>query len=380
MSDDTADDPLAEFRAAADRVRTLRSDLADEGLDRAELETVADAYRSVETVLERWEERATDWDDFEGYVKFRDDLADTLDSIPEDVPEQDAFLEADRRVKTDSVSTTLNGSDFDAAREALAPARRYAELRSALESALERRRAARKRLERQRTELTERIEALERLLELGAADLDAPIEQLREPIAEYNDRIEAAFRSARRDATAEELLTFVDTASRTPFVGYDSPPDELLEYVRRADAGAYSIEKLLEYADYSASKLSHYVDDAQQLKRRVATNRTYLERLSADPLALAWPPAPAAELQFRIRELLPLAGRIADEETVALLRRVRELTRDAEYDRIRRAAQADDELTAAERRRLERGEVGADLETARDRLDRIETALEEHAD
>lgn len=377
MADETDSGAADALVAARERVETLRSRLDETGLDRSELETVADAYREVETVLERWEERATDWDDFEGYVKFRDDLAETLESIPDDVPEREAFLEADEHVTTGGVSKSLRAGDFDAAREALAPAREYAELRADLESALRQRREAEQRAERRASELRERIERLDGLLELGEADLDAPIERLEEPIRAYDGAIEDAFRTARREAPAETFLGFVERAARTPFVDYESPPETLLEYVRTRAAGEYSVAELLEYADYSTSKLSHYVDDADLLKRRVATNRTYLERLSADPLSIGWPPEPAETLRFRIEELLGLVGAIADDSTVSTLRAVRELTRAEEYERLREAARADAELTETQRRKLERGDVAAERSAAREELDRLEALRSE---
>ena len=377
MADETDSGAADALVAARERVETLRSRLDETGLDRSELETVADAYREVETVLERWEDRATDWDDFEGYVKFRDDLAETLESIPDDIPEREAFLEADEHVTTGGVSKSLQAGDFDAAREALAPAREYAELRADLESALRQRREAEQRAERRASELRERIEHLDGLLELGEADLDAPIERLEEPIRAYDDAIEDAFRTARREAPAETFLGFVERAARTPFVDYESPPERLLEYVRTRAAGEYSVAELLEYADYSTSKLSHYVDDADLLKRRVATNRTYLERLSADPLSVGWPPEPAETLRFRIEELLGLVGTIADDATVSTLREIRELTRDEEYERLREAARADAELTETQRRKLERGDIEEERSAAREELERLEALRSE---
>jgi hypothetical protein len=375
--DEIAADPADDLRAAAERVERLRAEVSEAGLDQDDVEIVADAYRSVTAVLDRWEERATDWDDFEGYVEFRNDLAETLESIPDDVPESDAFLEADAHVKTESVSKSLDSRDFDAAREALKPARAHAERRSALEDALASRREARVCAERRRDELRARIDELEQLLELGEADLDAPIDRLREPIESYNERITEAIRTFRREATAEDLVSLLDDAAHTPLVEQEPPPATLLEHVRTADSGQHSINELLEYADYSDSKLAHYVDDADRLKRRVATNRTYLEQISADPFRIAWPPAPAETLRFRIDELIPLVGRFADESVVATLREIRELTRDNAFERIRRAAAADSKLTAAQRRRLESGEIDAELEAAREALDRIEMALSE---
>lgn len=377
MADETDSTAADDLVAAKERVESLRSRLAETGLDRSTLETVADAYRDVETVLDRWQERATDWDDFEGYVKFRDDLAGTLESIPDDVPEREAFVEADEHVTTAGVSKSLRASDFDAAREALAPAREYAELRADLESALAGRREAEQRAERRERELHERIETLDRLLELGEADLDAPIERLEEPIRAYDDAIADAFSAFRREAPAASFLGFVDRAARTPFVDYESPPEDLLEYVREREAGEYAVVDLLEYADYSTSKLSHYVDDAALLKRRVATNRTYLERLSADPLSIGWPPESAETLRFRIEELLGLVGTIADDATVSTLREIRELTRTDSYERIREAARAEAELTDEQRRKLERGEVETERSAAREELERLEALLSE---
>lgn len=373
--DANTEDPVAELRAATERVARLRSKLEADGVDESELRAVADACRSVESVLDRFEERATDWDDFQGYVEFRNELSETLESIPDSIPERDAFVAADDHVKTGGVSKSLNESDFAAAREALAPARRYAELRDDLEAARDERREARKRARRRKRDLRERIDSLERLRELGEADLDAPIHRLREPIDAYNERIEDAFRTFKRETSAREFLSFIEGAAHTPFVEYESPPADLLDYVRDAPAGESTIGELLEYADYSSSKLSHYVEDANLLKRRVATNRTYLERISADPLRIEWPPGAAEELRFRIEELVSVVDRFADESTISTLREIRLLTREESYERIRTAASADAELTDEERRRLERGEVETDLRSAREELERIEAAL-----
>lgn len=370
-------DAVESLRAADKRVQRQRSELEEDGVSLADAERLVEAYRAVDSVLDRWEERATDWDDFQGYVEFRNDLAETLESIPEDVPKRDAFSEADGHVKTGGVSKSLDTSDFEAAREALAPVRSVVERYEALQSAREERRDAYRRGKRRTSALRDRIESLRRLVELGDADLDAPTERLRSPISAYNDDIESRFGAFRTDASARRFLSFVERAARTPLVEYERPPEALLDYVRTHEAGERPVPELLEYAEYSNSKLSHYVDDAGLLKRRVATNRTYLERLSAAPLRIEWPPLAADVLRFRTRELVPLVARLADEPTVATLREIRALTRDPEYDRLRRAAAAATELTEDERRRLENGDVEAELSAARSELDRLEAELDD---
>jgi hypothetical protein len=375
---DADSEVIDELRRVEKRIETLRSELENGDIPTGRLEELAEIYRSVETVLDRWEERATDWDDFQGYVEFRDDLAETLEAAPEDVPERDAFLEADEHVKTSGVSTSLDESDFDAARAALEPVRSAVETYEALESAREERGKLYRRARRRATDLRDRIDALERIEALGEADLDAPTERLREPIATYNESIRDDFEAFRRETPARELLSFLRKAARTPFVEYEPPPEELFEYVHTQPAGERTIDELLEYAEYSSSKLSHYVEDADLLKRRIATNRTYLERLSADPLRIEWPPRTDDVLWFRTRELLPLVERFAEESTVETLREVRSLTRSSEYERLRRAAESAAELTDDERRRLESGAIGAELSAAREKLDRLEGALDEH--
>lgn len=378
MAPETDADVVDELRRADERVRQLRSELENGDVPTGELDDLVDLFRSVEAVLDRWEERATDWDDFQGYVEFRNDLAETLEAAPADVPKREAFTEADGHVKTGGVSTSLDASDFDAARAALEPARSVAETHDALESAREERRDIYRRARRRAEELRDRIDSLERLLELGEADLDAPIERLREPISAYNESVGDAFETYRRETPAREFLPFIERAARTPFVEYESPRKELLEYVRTRPVGDRPIEELLEYAEYSPSKLSHYVDDANLLKRRIATDRTYLERLSIDPLRVEWPPKSADTLWFRTEELISLVGRFADESTTETLREIRSLTQRSEYERLRKAAESDAELTDGERRRLENGSIETELSSAREKLDRLEEALAEY--
>lgn len=376
MSTTSESDAAAKLQAAHDRLQRLREDI---DIDRDDLDAVADAYEAIEEVLDRWQERATDWDDFEGYVEFRNDLSATLASIPEDVPESEAFVEADGHVKTGSATRSLRQRDFDAAREALSPAREYAETRTELREASDCYREACRTAKRRREELTDRIDDLERLVELSDADLDAPTETLQEPIARYNDAVEAAFATFRHETPSREVLSFVVTAADYPLVDYRKPPEELVSYLRAADAGSHPIPELLEYAEYSRSKLSHYVEDADRLKRRVATNRTYLEGLSVEPLTIAWPPTDRETLRFRVDELVSVLGRFADEETMVTLREVRALTHRDDYERLRTAALARAELTDDERKRVESGAVETELETARKEQKQLDEAIETYA-
>lgn len=142
-------------------------------------------------------------------------------------------------------------------------------------------------------------------------------------------------------------------------------------------AGEESIPTLLEYADYSSSKLSHYVDDPGALRTAVAVHRTYIERLDGEPLTLDWPPAAGEELVYEIDELIPLVSRVAGDETVATLRSVRDLARSESYERLRRAAAVRDALDEPELDLLERGVAGERVGEAERTLDIVDDVLAE---
>lgn len=374
-SGSTATDPLAALREAAADLREVRARLAERDDDAASL---AEAYRDVVGLFERYEERATDWDDLEGYVRFRDELAERIEALPESFPRREAFERADETLKTGSPQEVLDAGDFERAREHLAPARAAADLLDRRRSARERYRSARSNALARRDALRERVADLERLLDLGAADPDAPVERLRDPIDAYDEGVRRAFATYKREAPARDLLATVAEAASFPLLGYEAPPDRLRAYLADADAGDEPVATLLEYADFSRSKLDHYVADPDAFRTAVATNRTYLRDLDATPLTVGWPPPSADRLRWRARELIAVAGRFADVEVVARAREVRALARREDYADLRRSAVARTDLDDAERERLADGAVERDLAAAREDLERVEAALAEH--
>jgi hypothetical protein len=150
-----------------------------------------------------------------------------------------------------------------------------------------------------------------------------------------------------------------------------------LAYVRENDVGTDPIPKLLEYTGYTGSKLQHYVDDPGELQTTVAVHRTYLERLDAEPLTLSWPPKAAGVLRPRANELASLLRHFAAEETSLALREVRELTRRDDYERLRTAARARNEVTDEQLSRLRSGAVERELEEVRAAGERLQSALDD---
>ena len=377
-ADGSPTDLVERAREAVERVERLaaeaeraREAVVDAGEDRAA--AAADAHDEAVALLDRYEERATGTGDFKAYVEFQNKFLGLVEGLDDDLPARSAFETAaeamDRR--------RLRERDFDEAREALREAAAYRDLLDRREEAGERERSARHDAREVRDAVDDRIEALERTLALGDADLSAPVERIEEPITAYDEAVREAFSVFVRETSAHDLFALIERTRSFPLVDFRRPPRDVREYVREYEAGTHPVPDLLEYADYSASKLDHYVDDPGALRAKVATHRTYLERLDAEPLTVGWPPPEAGRLRWLGEELVAVVGRFADEDVVARARTVRDLPRETEYERLRRAAVARAELDDRERERLQSGAVKEEVAAFREARERLDELLED---
>jgi hypothetical protein len=359
-----------DLEAARERLRQAEAAVDDYGED--ETERIAEAHDAATDLLSEYVESATGTGDFAAYVEFEERFVSLVEGLPDDLPTREAFEEAnellDRR--------RLSEKHFEQARTVLAPAREAAETLDERAAAREHLRETRRAVRRRLSTLDDEIQARERLLDLGSADLDAPTEELREPIEAYNDAVTDAFDRHRREASARDLLGLVSATDAYPLVDYDAPPASLRSYLDEAAVGTEPLPTVLDYAGYSRSKLTHYVDDPDRFRQTVGANETYLSRLDATPLTVGWPPSVAGRLRRRAEELVAVVARFADESVVARARTVRDLTFRADYDRLRRAAVARDELTEAERDRLASGAVETELSDRRAERERLRAALD----
>ena len=289
--------------------------------------------------------------------------------LDDELPHQSEFEAAREAID----KRRLSESDFDRARDALEPVQADLERLDRLESAASELRSAYSAGEEAIETLVEEIDRLERLLELGEADLDAPIEQLRETIETYNEAVETAFDELRTEASARELFAVLADAEQYPLVELEQPPEEVRTYLEERPVGEKPLSKLLEYAEYSPSKLDHYVEQPQTLKRTIATQRTALERIDAAPFTIDWPPPSAERVPWYTRELRGAASQLLDETALAALRELEALARDERtYDRLQTAAAAAEQLSEADRKRLESGEIERELERIRAQRSRID--------
>jgi len=363
---------LSRLEAARDDLE--RAQAAVEAVGESRLRDLQDAHDRLTTLLGRYEDSASGSGDFQAFIEFQDALADLVEDLPEDLPEREVFEDIDEGMQ----KRRLTERDFEAARADLEPVEdRLARLEDRRE-ARDRVRSLERQLREAIHETRQEIDRLETVRSLGDADLDAPVEALREPIETYNQSVRSAFAEYRDSQPARAVIDLVETAQHFPLLDVSDPPAGLGDFLETAAAGAEPIPTLLAYTEYSRSKLSHYVDDPATFQRVVGGNRTYLERLDAAPYTIEWPPPAPDAFRWRAQELVSMVDRFAPAETIAALDRVRELARDeARYRRLRRTARATRELTADERERLAEGQIETDLAEARERLDALEDALEE---
>ena len=365
-----AGEAAAELRERYDELRAIERRIDDLGTDR--VEAAADAYRRAHRVLDSYEDDATGTGDFGAYLTFESKFSAAVD-VADDALAADAFEAAREAVD----KRRLSASDFAAAREALETPGEYVELLEERDDAVDAYRRARRNANEALSTLDERIETLERVADFADVDPDAPVDRLREPIEAYNDAVNEAFESFKREASARALFEFIERTERYPLVEVDQPPRELREYVEEATAGEEPLPTLLEYVDYSPSKLEHYVDDPGALRTTVAVHRTYLDRIDAEPLSIEWPPAAADELQYRIKELIPVVSRLDAEEPVVHLREIRSLTREDEYATLRRTARAREELSDEGLELLASGALEDRLAEARETRELVAAVLAE---
>ena len=393
-----------DLRAAADRVQAAEAVIDDHA--EASVEAAADAYRNATRLLDSYEDSATGTGDFTAYLQFQSEILALVDSLPDDTFAADAF----QRVSDRLDKRRLNEADFEFAREQIETAGEAVDMLEEREAAIDAYRAARGDAEKRLSELRDEADRLRDLQRLADVDLGVSTDPLRERVDDYNTAVRAAFDRFRKTRPARDLFTLLDDAADRPLVGVDRPPRDLVDYIASKPAGTEPLATLREYADYSPSKLEHYVDDAGALRTSVAVHQTYLDRLDADPFCVDWPPAEAATLRARLDELAPFVRRLdsvfeddmgdaapgdADSATSntdeladavdpsapieAARRRLARFSRRDEYGRLREVAVAEHELDDAEFDRVASGAVADDLEAVTDAIDTVETALAETA-
>ncbi|WP_311170371.1 DUF7118 family protein [Halobellus ordinarius] len=367
---DEAEARIHDLRDARERREEVESRI--ERVGEEAVVDAADTYRKAVRLLDRYEDSATGTGDFQAYVEFQDRFLGLVEDLDEDVPAHDAFEDAAERMDR----RRLSEEHFEGARTDLEPAAEYVDLLERREDTKEGLSTARRNARLALRDLDSEIERREEMLAFADVDLDAPVEEIQDPIEAYNDAVTADFASFYESAPATEVVEFLERTESFPLVEFRPPPRDLREFARESPDADEPIPTLLDYADYTGSKLDHYAEDPGLLQTTVAVHRTFLERLSAEPLTVSLPPPSAAALRWWVREASSLLRRFAAESTITRLRTVRDLTRRDDYEELRFAARAHEELDAEEREHVRSGAAAAELDRLRDARDRLSAALD----
>ncbi|MFB6268286.1 MAG: hypothetical protein ABEI31_11550 [Halodesulfurarchaeum sp.] len=369
-SADALDDRLADAAAELERAEERVEEIGE-----GRLRDLEDAHERLRTLFGRYEERATGSGDFGAFIEFQEALAELVEDLPNNLPEREIFEDIDERMQ----KRRLTQSDFDAAREALEPVEDLLQRLEERSAAQRQYRSTRHEVEDRIHELRQELDRLETVASLEDVDLDAPTGELRDRVDTYNEAVQTAFQSFRSSASAKDVLQLVETAEQYPLIQFADPPADLASYLAEADVGTEPLPTLLEYAEYSRSKLAHYVEEPATFQRVVGGNMTYLDRLDAEPLTVEWPPPPADELRWRGRELTAMLNRFAPPETVEALDRLLELARDeTRYRKLRQTARAKTELTETERELVREGRVSDRLAEVRQQREELQDALDRY--
>lgn len=349
-----------------EELRELRATVEEVGEERAE--TTRALYESLEDAIEEYREEAAGHGNFEKYVEFENIVVAFENTVEEeDVYLQDDFEKAlgrlDQRTLQDKhFRRALN--DLVDVEELCDDYERYTQLRDELRDELG-------SLERKVGELDGRIEELEEGIEKARGVEDVDVSELRDAVETYNERVRDDFKEFVRTAPAVEVARLGERISDASLLE-DVPAEEgdaerLAEYVDDE-----SVDRVLELADSSDGKLSHYLDDTEGF--RSAVPRLWFESSNADSFVISY--EPEGTVKYKTRELVPLVAEFADDTTIDALRRVKRMAERGEYSRMRSALVDRREVgDDAESMEKELEEVRTERQRAKERAERIRDAL-----
>lgn len=368
------EDPVARLERCQQSLDAAQAEVDEYG--EASLQELDDAYTEFREMLEIYQGKVTGDDgDIQTIVEFQSEIDRIMGGLSDDMLRSDLFEESDEYLQ----QKWFSDADFEHVYELLEPVADLTDRLETRDEALSAYRDARQELTFELRDAKKQREELERLADLTDADLDAPTERLREPIETYNDAVREAFREYKANESARTVVRFLQRMERYPLIEFESPPADLAEYTLSNPPGTEPIPTVLEYGNYSRSKLSHYVENPDKLKHAIEHHRAYFEQLDASPLVISWPPPPKSELRWRCRALTAAVNRI-DPAVVEHLRAVAALSRETEYDRLRNSAVVREDLNDDERERLKSGAIETELDEIRATVERFETALDEYPD
>lgn len=329
-----------------DEYRDTRETVREVGEDRAE--RTHNVYRRIDDAFEEYREDATGHGEFRRFVEFQNIVID----IEESIEDGNIYRGDDiTRALSHLDANTLHDKHFRRAREDLSDVRdfvetyeRYVELEDELRDELS---DLEHRIDEVGREIQEKEAALEKAREAEGVD----VSPLREAVEEYNNGVRDDFEEFVREAPAVDVARLGERTHDAPLVD-DAPVERGTAESLDRYVDDETVDRVLELADASDGKLSHYVEDADGF--RDAVPRTFFETADGERFELSY--EREGIVRRRADELVSVVRRFADDETVAALRRVRDMAANGTYGEMRRALVA-------------REQAGADVDEIRDELD-----------
>lgn len=347
-----------------------RSTLRDEGIEA--VREARDIYHDLQRYIDRYREPATGHGDFESYIEFQSVLAEIEEQLDDDVYGERWFRKAIQRFE----SRTLREKHFRRAEKDLQEIR---ELVEAFERAMELEdelRSERGRLRKRRRELQNEIKRLESRIRDAREAPDADASRLESLLDKYNKSVEREYGSWLSSAPAIEVVRHAYRASRMPLVEADGVDGRSVEALQESGVGDESVERLLEFAGYSDSKLQHYVDDPRTFRDKLPT--AWFRVADAEPYKLSLDMEEGV-VERLVPELVSVVSEFASERTIEVLRQIGDLARNGRYSEMRQALEArqrtggeDVESLLEEKQSLER-----EVEDVEEDTQRIEDALDD---
>jgi len=226
--------------------------------------------------------------------------------------------------------------------------------------------ALRTRCESVEAEIREKEAYYESLQNVDVTSFD-DLAALKEQIAVYNGDVGTFLETFVKQAPALDVLRISLDASYHPELGFPPSPshenaEELLALVQGEDLTSLPLYRLLEYAKYSDSKLSHYVGDTKSFRQVLESNIVWLESLDdikrREALKLSLK-EPGVSLAVKIPRLIAFLSKLnAPTGLLTFLRKTKKLVTSGRYERIRATS-------AVNREHLKKIQQGAHIDDLR---------------
>jgi hypothetical protein len=237
------------------------------------------------------------------------------------------------------------------------------------------------RCESLEAEIREKGAYYESLQDVDVTSFDE-LAALKEQITAYNDGVGTFLETFVKQVPILDVLRMSLDASYHPELGFPPSPshenaEKLLSFVLSEDLSSLPLYRVLEYAKYSDSKLSHYVVDTTSFRQVLESNVVWLDSLDdikrrgALKLSLK---EPGVSLAVKIPRLIAFLSKLnAPTGLLTFLRDTQKLVTSGRYERIRATS-------AVNRNHLEKIQQGAhidDLRALEDERARLMEQLED---